>query len=230
MKYLLAFTFILFCTTGFAQQITYSEWKIQATEDIRLLPEYGHVAKSEEQIAADKELIATELKENGTHRKASDALIKMGFTYFYRGDLKTAMYRFNQAYLLDATNENIYWGFGAIYGSFGDYPATLEQYDKGLAINPDNALLLTDKATIYFVNFQQERGVDKSKLDTALSLLTKSFAIDPKSENTTFKLSVCYFLANDCADAWKYYEACVKLGGKPISVEYTTALKNQCNK
>jgi tetratricopeptide (TPR) repeat protein len=193
MRYLLAFTFLLFCATGSAQQITYSEWKKLATEDIRLLPEYGHAAKSEGQIAADNELIATELKENGTHRKASDALIKVGFTYLYRGDLKTAMYRFNQAYLLDATNENIYWGFGAIYGSFGDYPAALEQYDKGLAINPNNALILTDKATIYFVNFQQEQGKDKSKLDTAINLLTKSFNIDQKSENTTFKLSVCYF-------------------------------------
>lgn len=228
MKGILVIFFLLLGGACFAQQISYDDWKQQALQDIRLLPEYGHAVKTPGQIAADKELIATELRENGTPRKASDALIKVGFSYLYKGDLKTAMYRFNQAYLLDPNNENIYWGFGAVYGTFGDYAVALEQYDKGLKINPNSAILLTDKATIYFVSFQHEQVADESKLGTALALLNKSFAIDPNSENTAFKLSVCYFLTGDCKNARKFYDVCNKLGGTPITSQYTAALNSQC--
>ena len=31
------------------------------------------------------------------------------------------MYRFNQAYLLDSTNTDIYWGFGGVYMTLGDF-------------------------------------------------------------------------------------------------------------
>jgi tetratricopeptide (TPR) repeat protein len=213
---------------GFAQQISYADWKKEAEKDIRLLPEYGHQLKTKEQIEADEEFVKTALNADGSNRKASDHLIKLGFTYLYRGDIKTAMHRFNQAYLLDPKNENIYWGFGAVYGSFNDYKTAIRQYDKGLAINPKNAVILTDKATLYFVEFQQDHI--QTKLDTAIHLLTASYGIDTTNVNTTYKLSVCYFLNKDCTNAWRFYNKCMKQGGQPITKEYTEALKKQCNK
>jgi len=229
MKYLLAFllSFTYVCG-GFAQQISYDDWKKESKDNIRLLPEYGHVPKTTGQIEADQRLINTELKQNGTHRKASDQLIKLGFSYLYQGDIKTAMYRFNQAYLLDPKNENIYWGFGAVYSSFNDIKAAIAQYDKGLAMNPKSSVILTDKATIYFVDSQKDGN--QEKLNTAIKLLTTSYGIDAANMNTTYKLSVCYFLRKDCANAWKFYNECMKQGGQPIVKEYTEALKKQCNK
>jgi tetratricopeptide (TPR) repeat protein len=229
MKYYLITLFVLISLGASAQQISYSDWKKQALDDIRLLPEYGHKQKTKEQIEADNQLIAESLTQDGTHRKASDHLIQLGFKYLYQGDLKTAMYRFNQAYLLDAKNENIYWGYGAIYGYLGDQTASIEQYDKGLAINANNANILTDKATIYFVSYQQEQGKDHKKLDTAISLLQKAYKTDPKNVNTTYKLSICNFLNHDCTNAWRYFKECEALGGKPITTDYTAALKKQCN-
>jgi tetratricopeptide (TPR) repeat protein len=136
------------------------------------------------------------------------------------------MKRFNQAWLLDPKNENAYWGFGAIYGSFNDYDMAISQYDKSLAINPESSVILTDKATLYFVQFQQNQ--DPIKLNTAIGMLKKSYIIDAKSVNTTYKLSVCYFLNKDCINAWKFYNECQKLGGQPIAENYTNALKNMC--
>ncbi|MEZ2335823.1 tetratricopeptide repeat protein [Mucilaginibacter sp. RCC_168] len=228
MKYLLAFLLSFTYVCGFAQQISYEEWKKESKDNIRLLPEYGHVPKTAEQIEADQRLIDTELKQNGTHRKASDQLIKLGFSYLYQGDIKTAMYRFNQAYLLDPKNENIYWGFGAVYSSFNDSKAAIAQYDKGLAMNPISSVILTDKATIYFIDSQKDGS--QEKLNTAIKLLTTSYGIDAANMNTTYKLSVCYFLRKDCVNAWKFYNECMKQGGQPIVKEYTEALKKQCNK
>lgn len=229
MRYFIsAFALMLISLTGFTQQISYEDWKKEAQDNIRLLPEYGHQTKTKGQIEADQELIEKELKENGTHRKASDELIRLGFTYLYQRDLKTAMYRFNQAYLLDPQNENIYWGYGAIYGAFNDYKLAMAQYDKGLNINPRSSVILTDKATLYFMEFQ--RNQNATKLNTAIELLTTSYRIDAANMNTTYKLSICYFLKKDCTNAWKFYNECMKWGGKPIEEGYTETLKKQCNK
>jgi len=228
MKYTLTFIALLICKFCFSQQISYQDWQEQAKSDVRLLPEYGHLQKTKEQVELDDELIKLSLKADTTPRKASDHLIRLGFNYLSRGDLKTAMCRFNQAYLLDPKNENIYWGFGAIYGTFNDYKAAIVQYDKGLLINPGSSLILTDKATLYFVGFQQDN--DHSKLDIAIDLLQKSYSIDPNNVNTTYKLSICYFLNKDCTNAWKFYNECKKLGGQPIAENYTDALKKMCGK
>src|SRR5437899_1211183 len=93
----------LYYLTSFGQQMTIDEWNEQAKSNIRLLPKYGHAIKTAGQKNADKEFIESTLKQFPTPGKASEHLIELGFKYLYK-DIKTAMYRFNQAYLLDSTN------------------------------------------------------------------------------------------------------------------------------
>lgn len=92
------------------EKIAYQEWKEEAKTNVRLLPKYGSLPKTADQKDADNQLISTYVKQEGTRSKASAALINLGFNYLYRGEIKTAIYRFNQAWLLDSTNVNIYWG------------------------------------------------------------------------------------------------------------------------
>ena len=208
------------------EKMTYQEWKEEAKTNIRLLPKYGNLPKTADQKDADNELINTYVKQEGTRSKASVTLINLGFDYLYRGEIKTAMYRFNQAWLLDSTNVDIYWGFGAIYHSLGDYESAIEQYDKGLSIDPKNSRIITDKATVYLVDYYASN--DQHKLNNAIALLEKSYTLDAKNQNTLFKLSICYFLKNDCKNAKKYYSECMDLGGQPITKEYTNALNEKC--
>jgi len=139
MKYIVLLSVLLSAVSCVAQQTNYNEWKENAKNEIRLLPEYGNLPKSKEQIAADEELIRAELKTEGTHRKASDHLVRLGFNNLQKGDVRTAMYRFNQAWLLDPKNENDYWGFGAVYFNFNDYKEALMQFEKGLMLNPNSS-------------------------------------------------------------------------------------------
>jgi Flp pilus assembly protein TadD len=228
MKYTLTLITILISQLCIAQQINYKEWQEQAKTEIRLLPEYGKVTKTKEQIAADQELIQAELKQEGTHRKASDHLIRLGFNNLYSGDLRAAMYRFNQAWLLDPQNANVYWGYGAIYLTFNDTNEALKQYDKGLAIDPKSANILTDKATAYMSIFTNRGSHDY--LNKAIELFNKAYAIDPSNQNTSFKLSAAYYYKKDCVNARKFYNACMKLGGQPVTQEYTEALNKMCAK
>src|SRR5450631_1823773 len=113
MRKLLAVSLFVFtASTVFAQQMTLDEWNEEAKSNIRCLPKYGNVEKTAGQRLADSNFIQKTLLSYPNKRLASDELIKLGFKYLYH-DVKTAVYRFNQAYLLDSTNSDIYWGYGA---------------------------------------------------------------------------------------------------------------------
>ena len=228
MKYLIVVFLTLLSLSSVAQQLNYEEWQKESKNEIRLIPEYGNAPKSKEQQQADQEFIATALKEDGSYRKASDHLVNLGFSYLYKGDIKTAMYRFNQAWLLDHKNENAFWGFASIYFTFNDYNEALKQEEKGLLINPNSSNILTDKATIYTGLYMTKHNIDY--LNKAIEIFNKSYRIDQVNQNTLFKLSVAYFYKSDCSNAWKFYDECMKLGGKPIPQGYTEALKKQCSR
>ena len=228
MKIVLIVVSSLISTFSFAQVDNYQQFQDKARTEINLRPEYGNVTKNKEQLEEDLTFVETVLKQDTTHRKGSEHLVQLGFTYLARGDFETAMRRFNQAWLLDPKNENAFWGYGAVYGSFNDYNAAIIEYDKGLSLNPSSSVILTDKATLYFVQFQKDR--EQKKLDTAIDLLKKSYSIDANNGNTSYKLSICYFLNKDCTNAWKFYDVCQKFGGRQIAENYLNALKSSCPK
>jgi len=244
MKQLLVIITSLFATIYGIAQPSYEEWDRESQTNKRLLPRYGHLPKSDAEIQADSSFIreTMSMPQFKSRREASNHLIGLGFRYYYRPDFKTAMYRFNQAYLLDSTNTDIFWGYGAIYMGMGQFDLAKIQYETGLSIYPNNTHLMTDLGT-YFM--QQHAAMDimpandivknpkqeaRKMMDSALFWLNKSYALDPKDANTTYKLSICYYDIKDCANAWKYYDACKSLEGASITEEYTRDLEKLCKK
>lgn len=211
MKNSLTILMFLFSLSTFAQQLSISQWDEEAKTNKRLLPKYGYQAKSEGEKQADQELIKSVLEKDSTNRKASDHLISLGFKYLYK-DIKTAMYRFNQAYLLDSTNSDIYWGFGGVYLTLGDYARAEKQYLAGLAIDPKNTHLLTDYGTYFMAQFYELQAVEEKdalrNLDSAIVYMKRSYDLNPKDPNTTYKLSICYWNKGDCDNAWRFYDEC----------------------
>ena len=58
--------------------------------------------------------------EQSQYRAKSRELSQLGWEYFYKDDRRTAIKRFNQAWLLDPENPGAWWGFGAIMGIRGE--------------------------------------------------------------------------------------------------------------
>lgn len=233
MKIKITLLILLFSFTVFGQQMTWEQWEKESQTNIRLLPKYGDSQKTKEQKEADEEFIAIILKRDSTRRKGSENMVRLGFKYLYR-DIKTAMYRFNQAYLLDPENTDIYWGFGAVYMTLGQYQKAKEQYEEGLNKEPNNTHLLTDYGTYYMAQYYAlvpaEKELALQNLDSAITHMTKSYTLDPTDQNTTFKLSIIYWSKNECENAWKYYDECKALGGRPITEAYTEDLEKKCNR
>jgi tetratricopeptide (TPR) repeat protein len=238
MKQILIFMMVSLTYSSYGQeQMTYKKWIEEAKTNIRLSPKYGHQQKTDEQKEIDQQFINETIqneKFKGDRTAASNYMISLGFKYLSRADIKTAMYRFNQAYLLDSLNTDIYWGFGAVYFNLGDYEKAKLQCKEGLTLKPTNTHLLTDLGSYHMTQYNFLPSVEKKNgllhLDSAISYMKNSYKLDPQDQNTLFKLSACSYLKSDCANAWKYYNECKILGGAPITEQYTAELKKKCKR
>lgn len=214
--------------SGQKKMMTYEEWNEAAKTNMRLLPAYGYKEKTVDQWEADKEFIEASLKIDTTHRKASEHMVELGWKYLYGDDIKTAMYRFNQAWLMDSTNENAYWGFGAIYSQFNDWDKALAMYDKGLSINPRSANIITDKATVYLGKYYSKP--EEVSFKEAEKLFLRSLELDPARQATLYKLSCIYLAHGDCDKSVAYYKKCKQYGRGPVTDEFLNDLKKTCGK
>lgn len=96
-----------------------------------LLPMYGYGEKTPEQKKADEEFINSVVKEVGSREKGSIGIAGGARQWLEKGDLDTAMKRYNQAWLLDDTNPEVYKGFGDILIKQGYAEDAEKMYEKG---------------------------------------------------------------------------------------------------
>ena len=146
MKHFLHLILVLVSFTACSTKSPYESWKEAAKTNIRLLPKYGLAKKTPGQLQADEEFIKSAVAQSGTREKAAEEYIAFGFKYLNEGNLQLSMYRFNQAWLLDPQNADVYWGFGAVYFKFQDYYKAVLQYDEGIHIKPKHQGILKDRA------------------------------------------------------------------------------------
>lgn len=197
-------------------------------EGINSIPFYGYQKKCIEQIESDNKFLATmDEKYSGDRKKAAKDIIEKGWEYLYSNETEDAIKRFNQAYLLDSTYSDVYWAFGSIYFNKNDLDLARKQYQKGLLYDSSNSRILTDYGTTYMSEAISTH--DMSLLDKAIGLLFQSYAIDSTNQNTSYKISTCYLLKNDCDNAIKYYDECMSYGGAPITEKFTAELRKRCN-
>ena len=234
MKKILQILIFILVTAGVAQNNNISKWNDLASEDPSLQPEYGNIKKTKEQKESDKEFVNKLLEEyNGDRKKASAKMIELGFQYLYqKRDLITAMRRFNQAFLINPKNPNLYYGFGTVYFNLGAMEEARNQYDKGLQIEPNHFEILTDYGTTYLGEYYNEVNSDPSlaskKLDLALKKLNKSYSVNPDYSSTTYKLSILYLLKNDCENSRKFLDTTKKIDSNVITQDYLNEFNLKC--
>ncbi len=212
----------LFAATGVAQSDDFSKLQKFANGDPTLMPEYGNIEKTREQQDFDTQFLTQLLEEyDGDKTKAGKKMIDLGFQYLYQhGDLKTAMRRFNQAFLVDSANADIYYGYGTVYFFLGAIDAARKQFDKGLQIQPGHYQMLTDYGITYLADFYNFPDYEVSILDRGLSKLIESYNINPNYASTTHKLSIFYLYKNDCDNSQKYLKQTEKIDKSVISEDY----------
>ena len=117
---------------------------------INEIPEYGNQPKSAEMLQADQEFLAL---TKGKEKESFDHMMNVGWSFFQQGDIGTAIKRFNQAWLIDSTRYESYWGFAAAEGRINNLETSKHYYEKALnhggdtkILNPEYAIVLREQA------------------------------------------------------------------------------------
>lgn len=193
-------------------------------EGINLLPMYGNAVKCPEQLELDKRFIEAADKDfGGDRKKATEDQIARAWGYYEQRDEKTAMKRFNQAWLLDSTNADVYWGFGSLLGNQKKEEEALLMFKKSLRLNPANAIVWASVGQAYGGIYWA--GGDGTNLDSCIYYFRRSYELDPSSGKATSGLTITFTEAMEADSAKKYLAITDKIDPKLVSGEIRKAIR-----
>lgn len=149
----------------------------EAQISTRPAPMWEDYEKTEFDIQSDKDFVkqATELAD-GDAARAAASLIQIGWQRIVEGDPNHAIRAFNQAWLIEADNPSVFWGFAVASHIRNDELDTVSRWFnrtrellalKGL---PENHRLEADEARVL-----AERG----EHEKAKALFEKALTIEP---------------------------------------------------
>ena len=147
------------------------------------MPMYGNRPPTPEEQKAHDRFIKDVISETGSREEAAKQGVEYAWSCIGRGDLKMAMRRFNQAWLLDPGNADVYYGFGTILKRQNKYDEAIKMFDKVIEIKPDFWQAYNDRGNCYR---------DKGNLDQAISSFTQSLQINPKSSLSYFNRGIAF--------------------------------------
>lgn len=198
MKKLFVIAFLLVTSLSFAQD------KAAAKPEPNPLvqPMFGNKAKSEAQQRKDEKFLSSCDKSFSNRQEASQFFMERGWEYLNEGQLDTAVYRFNLAWLLNPDNKDTYWAFGLVTASQGDQQKAIGFYEKALVYDPKNPVLLTDVASSYLKNFRDNKK--KKDLKKASTYLSQSIATDAANAYALSSMAMVKYFEEDYSQAWDY--------------------------
>jgi tetratricopeptide (TPR) repeat protein len=194
-------------------------------QGINKLPMYGNQKKCEEQIKYDNDFLAECGKTFENRKIASKYHVERAWDYFYKNQLDTAMMRFNQAWLLDSLNADVYWGFGNILGIQSDFKSSIMFFEKSIQLNPDNSKVWQSISTSYGQQFFQTKDI--GLLNKTIECLKKSLELDPKNTQVLGQLTgaYSYFMQKD--SALRYLRMTDEIDPNMINPEVREILKDK---
>jgi Tfp pilus assembly protein PilF len=144
--------------------------KISEHGRIDEIPMYGGLDRTKvpELRAADEKFKNEVVAHYGSMENASRVWVEQGFNFYKRDDLGLAMRRFNQAWILNPRNPEVYAGFAAVLNDSGRHCEAMEHMDRALSLNPPQTQgIYTDAASV--TNSCAINGGDQSARLTARS-------------------------------------------------------------
>lgn len=136
---------------------------------------YPDIERNKEQKISDKKFVDEAIKNAGTAKKASKKYAEKGWGLLKSYD--KAMYRFNQAWLLDKNNYKVFWGFAAISLKKGKTSESIVFYEKAIKLLDDEKQrkrLLVDAARSYAVYGEE---IMNSNVDEANKYYGKAISL-----------------------------------------------------
>lgn len=194
-------------------------------EGINLLPMYGEVKKCEQQIELDKEFILESERQFENRKKASEYYVSKGWEYFYKNDNDTSMKRFNQAWLLDNSNPQVYWGFGNLLGKKNEFEKSIKYFKKSIELDSKNSKVYECISTSYGQMFYKTK--EQKFLNLRIENLKKALRIEPKSGKVLGELASSYAYLYQKDSLRKYIKKTDEIDSKFVNPEVREMAKKK---
>ena len=141
---------------------------------------------------------------------------------FNEAKLDSAAYLFGRAWLLDSTNNDVYWGFGRVYGQQKQYEKALFVLYKALENDRHNPQLLTDVATSHLGRFYAHSN--PADLLQSKKLLEKAVKYSPDKADAYYKLAISSYYLQEYRLAWEYLHNSLSKDKKLADASFIAAL------
>lgn len=167
-------------------------------------PMYGGKEKNEAMKKADEAFIADVTANGYTRETGAQEVVKVGWQYFFKGDIATAISRFNQAWLLNPENGDAYHGFALVTVQRGGSMKEAEGYFKTAISKPNvNPAAFADYARL--LNLM-------GRFDEALAQGRQALRISEKTRNARIQISYAYMNKRDAKQACEWARLAQKSG------------------
>lgn len=186
------------------------------------LPMYGGVQKCPELIAADEIFFQTVAKQYPDKKIAAKEMVTLAWDYLYKRDISTAMKRFNQAWMLDSLNANVYWGFASIQGYRQQFTESEILFKRAIVLDSLQSNLYVDYATTLGNLYDKTKNQDK--LLECINVLDKAIALDENNAKAYFQKAVCFYYLDDMANAKKMLVMTEKINPEVVDASFKALL------
>lgn len=157
---------------------------------------------------------------------AADYYVLQAKRTFNEDKLDSALVFFNRAWLMDRSNNEIYWGYGLVYGQQEEYGKALYILYRALDKDKENARLLTDVATTHLARFYQYSTPDD--LQQSKKLLERALQLNPDdTADTYYKLAVSSYYLLEFGPAWDYLHQSIRQDKEKEDKTFIAALLAQ---
>lgn len=134
--------------------------------------------------------------------KYFDAFVDIGLLYAVKKNPLAFQY-FDNALRLKPGNDNVMYAKAKLLQDMNKIPEAMAEYEKMLAINKDNTMVLYNMGAI---------SLDKKNdAEKAIDYFSKAIAVDPKYTEAYFARGVCYEVLKDFSNAKADYNMCLQV-------------------
>jgi hypothetical protein len=211
-------------------------WAAGQGDPTEKLPMYGQpgIARPENLKKLDEDFIRDATFRFGSRGAASRVLSEQGWANVRKGMLDVAMRRFNEAWLVNPKNYQVFWGFGAVLSEQGKLTAAIEQLETARELIDDpkqRVLLLSDLGTVhsvYGVRMPAERQLERAQhFVIANNRFAESLEIDPNNARSWRDWAISLYEQERYSEAWVKAKRAMELNAQPFPADFLENLKKK---
>lgn len=186
------------------------------------VPMYGGMDRSKipELQAADAKFISDVSAQFGSREQAAVLWVNRGFKLQHQDQLGMAMRRFNQAWLLNPNNPEVYAGFGTVLHDQGRNCEAMKMMDKALALDPPTFQgIYADAARVITLCAASDKSLPaesrKQMFERSEQLYRKAEVVEPNKRYVYASWATAYYWREQYSDAWSMVAKERAAGGVP---------------